>query len=108
MLVATRRVAVALASLAAALALAGSIDAREWPSPPSWWLNSNEMTCVRIRESGNGRASSNLYGMMAGWSAAGGSGSAWRATRAEQHWRAWLLWRRYGCHQPWGRYDHCC
>lgn len=79
-----------------------------WPRPPGWWLNSSYMTCVRIRESGNGRASTNLYGMMDGWRAAGGYGSAWSASFEEQHYRAWILWRRYGCHQPWGRYDGCC
>ena len=84
-----------------------SAGARRWPSPPAWWLNSSYMTCVRIRESGNGRASSNLYGMLAGWSEAGGSGSAWSASRAEQHYRAWLLWRRYGM-RPWCPWDGCC
>jgi len=86
----------------------GQTAQAQWPKPPSWWMNSSYMTCVRIRESGNGAASSNLYGMMAGWAEAGGRGSAWSASREEQHYRAYLLWRKYGCHQPWGRYDGCC
>lgn len=97
-----------LVALVLALMLALPAQAKRWPSPPSWWLNSPNMVCVRLHESGNGRGSSNLYGMLEGWGAAGGSGSARYASRAEQHYRAWLLWKRYGCHAPWGRYDGCC
>jgi hypothetical protein len=63
---------------------------------------------VRLRESGNGAASSNIYGMTVGWSVAGGSGWAGDATRDEQDYRAYRLWLMVGCHQPWGRYDGCC
>lgn len=97
-----------LVVLALALTLPISAQAKRWPKPPSWWLNSPNMVCVRIRESGNGRGSSNLYGMLQGWGEAGGSGSAWSASVAEQHYRAWILWKRFGCHDPWGRYDGCC
>ena len=97
-----------LAASVVALVLAIPAQAKRWPEPPSWWKYSSYMTCVRVRESGNGRASTNLYGMLDGWREAGGYGSAWRATAAEQHYRAWLLWRRFGCHAPWGRYDGCC
>jgi len=64
------------------------------------------MVCVRERESGNGEASRNVYGMLDGWQAAGGRGSAWNASRAEQDYRAWLLWRRYGV-GAWRPYDGC-
>ena len=92
----------------AAVALAGirSAQARHWPDPPGWWLHSSFANCVRTRESGNGRASSNLYGMLEGWQAAGGKGNAGNATRAEQDYRAWILYRRYGT-SPWRPYDGC-
>jgi hypothetical protein len=68
------------------------------------------MNCVRERESGNGSRSANVYQMTnpGGWSAAGGSGWAGSASRAEQDYRAWRLWNMAGCHDPWGRYDGCC
>ena len=81
-------------------------QARHWPDPPGWWLHSSFANCVRTRESGNGRASSNLYGMLEGWQAAGGKGNAGNATRAEQDYRAWILYRRYGT-APWRPYDGC-
>ena len=92
----------------AAVALAGirSAQARHWPDPPGWWLHSSFANCVRTRESGNGRASSNLYGMLEGWQAAGGKGNAGNATRAEQDYRAWILYSRYGT-SPWRPYDGC-
>ena len=42
------------------------------------------------------------------WRSLGGQGWAGDASRAEQDYRAYMLWKRYGCHQPWGRYDGCC
>lgn len=89
------------------LLLATEADAKRWPKPPSWWLNSPGMKCVRNIESGNGRASRNLYGMLDGWAEAGGRGSAWNASYEEQHYRAWLLWRRYGM-SAWCPWDGCC
>jgi len=59
-----------------------------------------------MRESGDGTASRNVYGMLEGWAAAGGAASAANASRAEQDYRAWLLWRRYG-YAPWAPYDGC-
>jgi len=92
----------------AAVALAGirSAQAHRWPDPPAWWLHSSFAQCVRIRESGNGRGSSNIYGMLEGWQAAGGHGNAKDASRAEQDYRAWILYRRYGT-APWRPYDGC-
>ena len=92
----------------AAVALAGirSAQARHWPDPPAWWLHSSFAQCVRMRESGNGTASRNIYGMLEGWQAAGGHGDAKDATRAEQDYRAWILYSRYGT-SPWRPYDGC-
>jgi len=91
-----------------ALVLIPSASAtRKWPSPPAWWMNSSDMRCVRTIESGNGRTSTNLYGMLDGWAVAGGSGSARYASYAEQHYRAWLLWKRFGM-RAWCPWDGCC
>lgn len=79
---------------------------QRWPKPPAAWLHGAFATCVRLRESGNGRDSRNLYGMLEGWAAAGGHGDAADASVAEQHYRAWLLFRRYGV-SPWRPYDGC-
>jgi hypothetical protein len=96
-----------------AATLTGTIQAaaaaRHWPDPPASWLHSSTVTCIRIRESGNGVGSPNLYGMLAvTWAALGGTGWAGNASRSEQDYRAWLLWNRQGCSQAWGRWDGCC
>jgi hypothetical protein len=70
------------------------------------------MECVRTHESGNGRYSRNIYGMLDGWAQAGGRGKPEDATRAEQDYRAWLLFnwaaRRYGSGTAaWRPYDGC-
>jgi hypothetical protein len=44
--------------------------------------------------------------MLDGWQAAGGHGNAGNATRAEQDYRAWVLYKRYGT-SPWRPYDGC-
>jgi hypothetical protein len=44
--------------------------------------------------------------MLDGWQAAGGQGRAENATRAEQDYRAWVLYERYGT-SPWRPYDGC-
>jgi hypothetical protein len=88
----------------------GSYAQRKWPDPPSWWLHSAQMTCVRWRESANGVTSRNIY-ELEGPQASGNYGDyAWldNASRAEQDYRAWLLWRSQGCHRAWGVYDGCC
>ena len=77
-----------------------------WPTPPAWWLHSAFFACIYFRESTDGKGSSNLYGMQAGWAAVGGRGSAGDASRAEQTWRAWLLYERDGV-EPWQPYDGC-
>ena len=87
--------------------LVPTAEAKKWPRPPSWWLNSPGMKCVRTIESGNGRASNNLYGMLDGWAVAGGQGEARYASYAEQHYRAWRLWRMYGM-KAWCPWDGCC
>lgn len=71
------------------------------------------MNCVRIHESHNGadpKAHGNIYGMISphgGWDDVGGLGFAGDHSRAEQNYRAWLLWRKYGM-SPWCQYDGCC
>ncbi len=86
--------------------LAFPAPSQAWPKPPASWMTSAFAQCVRLRESGNGRGSSNIYGMLDGWRAAGGSGDAWHASRAEQDYRAYRLWLRYGV-IPWRPYDGC-
>lgn len=71
-------------------------------------MNSRDMIAVRKCESGNGKGGRNLYGMLDGWAEVGGKGSAWGAPVAEQHYRAWLFWKRHGCHAGWGVWDGCC
>lgn len=87
----------------------GSAQARRWPTPPAWWTHSSFIQCVRHAESHDGadpNAHGNVYGMLDGWAAAGGQGRAGDASRAEQNYRAWLLWKRYGV-QPWRPFDGC-
>lgn len=92
--------------IALCLVFVGIASARHWPSPPGWWLNSQFAQCVRQHESGNGTTTRNIYGMQAGWAVAGGSGWAGDATRAEQNYRAYLLFKRYG-DGAWRPYDGC-
>lgn len=93
-------------ALSLALAWVPATQASAWPRPPSSWLHSRFAECVRQRESGNGSGSSNIYGMLDGWAVAGGRGRAGDATRAEQDYRAYRLWQRYGA-SPWRPYDGC-
>lgn len=72
-------------------------------------MNSAFAICVRHNESHNGadpNAHGNIYGMKAGWASAGGTGFAGNASRAEQDYRAYILWRHYG-DSPWRPYDGC-
>lgn len=97
-----------LLTLVLALVYASAASARNWPRPPAWWMNSRDMVAVRNCESGNGRDSRNLYGMKDAWPEVGGRGGktgAWSASYAEQHYRAWLFWRRHGCHGGWGVWE---
>ena len=100
-----------LATLAVALVVTASANAKKhWPDPPAWWLHSSEMTCVRYRESKDGRASPNIYEIQGPNATASDGDYEWLydAPRAEQDYLAWLMWKRDGCHQPWGQNDGCC
>lgn len=74
--------------------------------PPQWWLT--DVSCIRMGESTDGAGSSNLYGMLAGWGAAGGGSgldvdgrpNAWEASPKEQLYRTWILWNMDGW-SPW-------
>jgi hypothetical protein len=83
------------------LFLAGGVGAAQarFPSPPHWWL-AGPGACIRTWESGDGRTSPNLYGMLDGWEMAGGHGWAGDASRTEQDFRSYRLWRRFGW-EPW-------
>jgi hypothetical protein len=114
------RIAAVAAAVEAVLAFLGgrasaAVSAHERAStaPPASsssavrrWRAGAFARCVRARESSNGRASRNLYGMLDGWIVAGGDGDAAEASIAEQDYRAWRLWRRYG-DSPWRPYDGC-
>lgn len=109
----------AAAHLAAGLVCAAALAlelpapaAAKWPTPPGWWFKSPVVDCILTVESGNGRYSSNLYGMLDGWRQAGGTGSASSATRAEQDYRAYRLYlwalERFGYGwAPWHPFDGC-
>jgi hypothetical protein len=93
------------------LAITATASARKrWPDPPGWWLHSTYMTCVRWNESQNGSTSRNIYEMEGPNATASDGDYEWLygAPRAEQNYLAWLMWKRSGCHQPWGKYDGCC
>ncbi len=65
------------------------------PQPPQTWLR--QASCIRWFESRDGAASSNLYQFIdTTWKSVGGRGSPGDASRSEQHWRAYLVWRRDG------------
>lgn len=92
-----------------AVVFAVAAKARHWPDPPPSWMHNATVACVRWRESTDGRASRNVYQLEdQTWRSLGGQGWAGDASRAEQDYRAYLLWMRSGCHQPWGQYDGCC
>ena len=84
-----------------------------FPVPPAWWLRSPTLACIIRRESGGNvhdtanPSSRGLYQFeYSTWSSVGGSGDPAYASRAEQTYRAWLLYRRDGW-GPWTRYDGC-
>lgn len=63
--------------------------------------------CVELRESGNGRGSSNLYGFLPStWASLGRSGSPGNASYSEQTAAFEQLYARDG-RQPWAPYDGC-
>lgn len=63
--------------------------------------------CVEMRESTNGRGSSNLYGILdSTWHSLGRSGSAWSASPAEQSAAFDQLYAKDGT-SPWAPYDGC-
>jgi hypothetical protein len=82
------------------LALSGRWPGAPWPIPPAWFRR--DAACIEMGESTDGAGSSNLYGMLDGWGAAGGSSSpdAWHASPAEQLYRVWVLYNLYGW-GPW-------
>jgi hypothetical protein len=98
------------AAIVAALSLVTTAVAKHWPDPPAWWMHSTQMVCVRYRESKDGRASPNIYEIQGPNATASDGDYDWLygAPREEQDYLAWLIWKRSGCHQPWGRYDGCC
>jgi LysM repeat protein len=63
--------------------------------------------CVEMRESTDGRGSSNLYGILnSTWASLGRSGSAYSASPAEQSAAFDQLYAKDGA-QPWRPYDGC-
>lgn len=74
--------------------------------PPAWYMH--DIGCIETGESGNGAGSSNLFGMLAGWYAAGGtdSPSAWDASYTEQLDRTWILYNMDGW-SPWATAPGC-
>jgi hypothetical protein len=97
----------ALLAFTAPGSAARRLPVRHWPDPPAWWVNGSFATCVRIRESGNGTASGDIYGILPFvWASLGGTDSVYTAARAEQDYRAWLLYERDGT-APWRPYDGC-
>ena len=74
---------------------------RRWPAPPAWWQR--EAACIAWHESTDdvhdtrNPASRGLYQFEYGtWASVGGSGDPASASRGEQTYRAWLLWKRSG------------
>ncbi len=106
-----QRVAATICLIALVLPLAAQAHSRHWPRPPSWFVRQVD-GCIELRESTDGKGSPNLYGMQAGWAAAGGTGWAGNATPTEQLYRAWRLYgialRTTGDGwSPWTPYDGC-
>lgn len=106
-----------IAALLLALLLAASAQAHPrtkfaskqgWPTPPAWFIASPTLACIEMRESTDGRGSTDLYGFLQStWAAYGGQDNVYQASPAEQLWRAWLLYSADGFHQPWGQFDGC-
>jgi len=73
---------------------------RGWPTPPAWWLR--QAGCIEYAEShGDIHASgSGSYGLFqfepATWRSVGGMGNPASASRAEQTYRAWMVYVRDG------------
>ena len=81
--------------LAAGAAGARAGAGREWPTPPAWW--ERQAACIRHAESLDGRLSRNLYQFLdSTWRSVHGVARAETASRAEQNYRAWLVYRRDG------------
>ena len=77
------------------------------PSSEAAWIRSPFANCVRWRESNDGAASGDIYGILPFvWASLGGQDSVYTASRAEQDYRAWLLYLRDGV-GPWRPYDGC-
>lgn len=81
--------------------MARGATARRWPVPPSWWLR--QAACIAFNESSGNvhdRASSSSRGLFqfqyGTWVRVGGTGDPADAGRAEQTYRAWLLYCRDG------------
>jgi hypothetical protein len=79
--------------------------AHRWPSPPAWWLH-DDACIVQAESTDNWHDTANpdsrggeqfTYGT---WQSVGGHGDPAMASRAEQTWRAYVLWRRRGW-EPW-------
>jgi hypothetical protein len=68
---------------------------------------SSFQACVAMRESGNGRGSSNIYGFLQPtWSSLGLPGSPGSASRAQQDAAFAMLYAKDG-KAPWSPYDGC-
>jgi len=66
-----------------------------YPAPPAWW--ERQAACIRHAESLDGRLSRNLYQFLdSTWRSVHGLARAETASRAEQDYRAWLVYRRDG------------
>ena len=78
-----------------------------WPPEsayPAWFRH--DAACIEMGESTDGAGSSNLYGMLDGWGAAGGQDSAWSAAPGEQLYRVWVLQHMDGW-SPWATAAGC-
>jgi len=89
---------VRLVALAGAALLGGWLPGRalaRYPAPPAWW--ERQAACIRHAESLDGRLSRNLYQFLdSTWRSVHGLARAETASRAEQDYRAWLVYRRDG------------
>ena len=94
----------AATSASSPLALSGHWRGPPWPVPPAWFRH--DAACIEMGESTDGAGSSNLYGMLDGWAAAGGTDSAWGASPGEQLYRVWVLWNMDGW-GPWATAPGC-
>ena len=94
----------AATSASSPLALSGHWRGPPWPRPPAWFRH--DAACIEMGESTDGAGSSNLYGMLDGWAAAGGTDSAWGASPGEQLYRVWVLYNMDGW-GPWATAPGC-